>query len=35
MTGEFSRMLLVLPEIKELLSQDRKEELKNIVDTHG
>lgn len=34
MTGEFSRMLLVLPEIKELLSQDRKEELKNIFDNY-
>ena len=30
MTKEFSRMLLVLPEIKELLSQNKKEQLKKI-----
>lgn len=30
MTREFSRMFLVLPEIKELLSQNKKEQLKKI-----
>ena len=30
MTREFSRILLVLPEIKELLSQNKKEQLKKI-----
>ncbi|GAI70966.1 unnamed protein product, partial [marine sediment metagenome] len=30
MSREFSRMFLVLPEIKELLSQNKKEQLKKI-----